>query len=562
LIFHCRLRVRPLLFIAVCSALVFHRANAAAQEAIEDFPPQGNYKIIGTVVNSITGEPVRRALVTDGLHAALTDMEGKFEFDGLPKGSTTVNVTKPGFLNEQERHLRLNHSYQPRSVEIGPDSAPITLKLIPEGIVYGRVESNGEPVPNLPVKLMAQEVIEGRRQWVVPGQTTTNDDGEFRISGLPAGAYYVSAGPSWTQETGVPQTSRQFELGYAETFYPQAGELSGAAPIRISAGDHTEADFSLKTTRLFKISGTIVGAPVQGTNLQFLNSVGEVAQFPVHYEPATGGFETMAPGGAYLLKAENYPVNTQQMMTSVPLNISADITGLQLNLAPTASIPVEVQKEAVAPDAGNVTRSTTVTTLNGRSIQVGANDGSSVQVRLRDGSSLAENHQYFSNFRMAAGRPIQEIQNVEPGRYSAEISAGGRWYVVSAQCGSLDLLHDELTIGVGVQPPPISVVIRNDPAQINGTVSSDGKPAEGTVLIIPEGRPLGTKAISVSRGGDYFMPVLAPGDYAVLALDHAEDLEYTNPDALRPYLSKAQHVVLQPNQKEELNLEIVKGEPE
>jgi len=73
---------------------------------------------------------------------------------------------------------------------------------------------------------------------------------------------------------------------------------------------------------------------------------------------------------------------------------------------------------------------------------------------------------------------------------------------------------------------------------------------------------LGTKAISVSRGGDYFMPVLAPGDYAVLALDHAEDLEYTNPDALRPYLSKAQHVVLQPNQKEELNLEIVKGEPE
>src|SRR6185437_2463320 len=109
-----------------------------------------------------------------------------------------------------------------------------------------------------------------------------------------------------------------------------------------------------------------------------------------------------------LLKAENYPVNTEQMMTSVPLNISADITGLQLNLAPTASIPVEVQKEAVAPDAGNVTRSTTVTTLNGRSIQVGANDGSSVQVRLRDGSSLAENHQYFSNFRMAAGRPIQE----------------------------------------------------------------------------------------------------------------------------------------------------------
>lgn len=546
----------------MCSALVLHCAKTEAQESVQDVPPTGDYKIVGTVVNSITGEPVRRALVSDGLHAALTDAEGKFEFDGLARGSSTVNVTKPGFLSEHERHTGYTYSYQPQSVEIGPNTAPITLKLIPEGIIYGKVESNGEPIPNLSVKLMSQEVIEGRRQWVVPGQTTTNDDGEFRLPGLPSGTYYVSAGPSWTQEAGLPQASRKFEMGYAETFYPQAGELAGAAPIRISAGDHTEADFSLKTTRLFKISGTIAGAPVQGTNLQFLNSVGEVSQFPVHYDPATAGFETMAPGGAYLLKAENFMVNTQQMTTNVPLNISADVTGLQLNLAPAVSIQVDVQKEVVAPaDAGNVNSSTTVL-ANGGSFQVVANDGSSVQVRLRQQSMLAGNREYFSNFRLVGRTPIQQIQNVEPGRYTVETSVGGRWYVASAQCGSLDLLHDELTVGIGMQPPPISVVIRNDPAQINGVVSSDGKPAEGTVLIIPDGRPLGTKAISVTRGGDYFMPVLAPGDYAVLALDHAEDLEYTNPEALRPYLPKAQHIVLQPNQKEELNLEIVKSEPE
>jgi hypothetical protein len=54
------------------------------------------------------------------------------------------------------------------------------------------------------------------------------------------------------------------------------------------------------------------------------------------------------------------------------------------------------------------------------------------------------------------------------------------------------------------------------------------------------------------------MPGLAPGEYSVLALDHLDGLEYTNPEVINPYLSKAQHVVLQPNQKIELYLELAK----
>ena len=62
-----------------CSALVLHGAIAKGQETVEDFPPTGNYKLTGSVVNSVTGEPISRARVTDNIHAVLTDAEGKFE---------------------------------------------------------------------------------------------------------------------------------------------------------------------------------------------------------------------------------------------------------------------------------------------------------------------------------------------------------------------------------------------------------------------------------------------------------------------------------------------------
>lgn len=150
-----------------------------------------------------------------------------------------------------------------------------------------------------------------------------------------------------------------------------------------------------------------------------------------------------------------------------------------------------------------------------------------------------------------------EIENVEPGQYIADISAGPQWYVESAQCGSVDLLREELPVVAGMQPPPISLVLRNDPAQISGEVSSGGQPAAAVVLIVPQGGTWGTKKIVANSQGRYWATGLAPGEYDVLALDDVEDLEYTNPEVIRQYLAKAQHIVLQPNQQEQVNLERV-----
>ena len=63
------------------------------------------YSLNGSVVNAITGEPIRWALVqiqAGQAYASLTDDNGHFDFHGLFGGETSVAVRKPGFFSESE----------------------------------------------------------------------------------------------------------------------------------------------------------------------------------------------------------------------------------------------------------------------------------------------------------------------------------------------------------------------------------------------------------------------------------------------------------------------------
>jgi hypothetical protein len=52
--------------------------------------------------------------------------------------------------------------------------------------------SNGDPVESAPVKLHRWQTANGRRQLEVVGQTTTSDEGNFRLAELTPGNYFLS----------------------------------------------------------------------------------------------------------------------------------------------------------------------------------------------------------------------------------------------------------------------------------------------------------------------------------------------------------------------------------
>lgn len=106
----------------------------------------------------------------------------------------------------------------------------------------------------------------------------------------------------------------------------------------------------------------------------------------------------------------------------------------------------------------------------------------------------------------------------------------------------------------GGQPPPIEVTLRDDAASVSGTVVQANDLAPATVLLVqPHGHRNLVKTLPAGDGKFDFQGV-APGDYQLLALDQADQLEYANPEILNAYLSKAIHINVQAHGTANLNL--------
>src|SRR5258708_7734726 len=89
------------------------------------------YSIDGVVINSVTGEPVRSALVqiyNPQQASLLTGPDGKFHFGSVPQSQLTITVRKPGFFSEQEIS---QGSITNQPIQVGPGMKPVTVKLIP-----------------------------------------------------------------------------------------------------------------------------------------------------------------------------------------------------------------------------------------------------------------------------------------------------------------------------------------------------------------------------------------------------------------------------------------------
>src|SRR5262249_8687466 len=138
-----------------------------------------------------------------------------------------------------------------------------------------------------------------------------------------------------------------------------------------------------------------------------------------------------------------------------------------------------------------------------------------------------------------------------------EVTPNGPWYVQSAQCGEADLLREDLAIAGGVRLPPIEVVLRDDAATVVGTVTSEGQTLPAWVIVVPDLSPRQAKMTFAPVGGEFQFAGLAPGDYSVMAFDRVDGLEYSNLEAVRPYLGNASHVTLQPNENLTVSLKLI-----
>jgi Carboxypeptidase regulatory-like domain len=523
----------------------------------------GKFTLSGTVVNSVTGEPVRRALVQmNGRFEAsvLTDFEGAFKFEGVAPGTTYLSVRKPGFFTEQE--LNSSDPGPPVSVEVGPNSSATVLKLVPEGTISGKViGGDGLPVEDLPVVVFVQRIMEGLKHRVQQNRTTTDSDGHFKIANLQPGTYFLATGPG----TGFSRRRRQprqpapsRDEGYPQVFYPASTELTSAAPILVSAGQDSEADFSVKTEQMYRVSGTVAGfAPGMSLGMQVQSKSGEYLPVRHFLNPRTGEFRAQLLAGSYRLHL-NAQTEGQMLTADVPLTVNSDIADLPIVMAPTVDIPVVIRTEGGNSASGNSEGGGAGSDGNVRIARIRASSMQQASVRLSAGDTFSGGRDFWSSPGDDPKNPSFAVHNVEPGTYSVDINANGAWYVQSASCGETDLLRDDLRVSPGAHLPPIQITLRGDPGTITGSVQTGGHASKAGVLLIPDRGGAGkVQSTSTGQDGEFQFSMLAPGDYRILAFDHIDRLEYRNPDVLESYLSRANRVTVQASEQAKATVEMI-----
>ena len=474
-----------------------------------------SFSLSGTVLNSVTGEPVRRAAVqVSGQNGkmALTDAGGHFVIDGLAEGSVYLAAMKPGFFGDEASNTT--------PAVVGKDAPDVVLKLTPSGVISGRVITKDErPLEGFQIRVFEKQNVGGRLVWAdQPPQARTNDEGEFRVPGLKAGTYYVAVDQSSGTVLSQRGVANAREEVFTKIFYPSVSEMSAATPIEIAPGEEFEASFTLAAEPVYHVSGSLTGAASGVATLTLERKFGEDSDFSQTLSVQNGKFDAKLPAGTYGVSAETS--DGKDLVTPGAVMIRADEADLKLPLSAPVTIPVEIVREQGG--AGAVRR--VAVQIPGLILQL---DPVS-QIR-RSGI-------------VWGGAPTGGIPNVAPGTYRLDIKTSGGWWVKSAQSGGVDLLSDNLTVVEGEKPSPIEVTLRDGAGTISGTVTPAGDPLRVLVLLV---QPHGSSNFireAVVMQGSFTMPDVPPGDYAVLALDGAVGLEYADPDVLEPYLSDAEQV--------------------
>jgi hypothetical protein len=287
--------------------------------------------------------------------------------------------------------------------------------------------------------------------------------------------------------------------------------------------------------------------------------------FALGYNPLHHAVEGMLPNGVYSIEvAGSQPNNAMTGMQNVAIR-NGPVEGPGIVLRPNGTIAVNVREEFTAADRAN-----SPAVSYGRSagltgprrylnvIMEPADDfGMERPVSLRDPTAPGDDS------LVLAGAPA--------GRYWVRVQSS-RGYAASIRSGAIDLQHRPLVVGVGGGASPIEITMRDDTAEISGTVEGlapptpgpsgpRGGPAQNRVRVycvpLPDSSGQFTD-VWVRPDGSFDASNLPPGAYRILAYDHFQnDIEYRNPEAMQAYDSKGTVVRVAAGGKEHVTLQLI-----
>jgi hypothetical protein len=578
-------------------------ATLSAAQSMSDNISGNTDTIRGIVINSVTHEPIARALVfsPDNRFAALTNSEGHFEFtlpkvdpapesgsdsktpvggqiqSSIPNRPYMLMALKPGFLtnpNGQAQNLQ-NEALK-----------DLTLTLTPESLILGAVALPTSEAPDsIMLQVFRRQVQDGRAHWLPVGGAQSTSDGQFRFADLPAGTYklltneLLDRDPLTTDPLTFPRSNdpRAQLFGYPPVYYQRAPDFGSAATIQLAAGQTLTVNLSLVKHPYYHVKVPVINAPDNGIAVNVYAHGRKGPGFSLGYNNGDHAIEGMLPDGAYTIEASRFGPDGVTGLQTISIK-GAPIDGPSMTLVSNASIPVIVKEEFTSADSpGSMTWN-----INGRNTVIkGPRRYLSVTLEPADDFGVGPQVSLRDPRR---SDDALVIEGAPAGSYWVRVNSS-RGYPASIRSGNLDLQHQPLVVGAGGTASPIEITMHDDTAEISGTVEGVTPPAQGPVnaggtsgdargwtFYAPLGGqpaahiyciPLADSSgqlteIWVSPDGSFVSQGLAPGAYRLLAFDREQhELEYRNPEALRTYDSKGPVVRVVSGQKEHVQLQLI-----
>ncbi len=498
-------------------AAILLAAPVLAQQPSPAPAEESTGSIEGTVLDAVTGEPIRKAEVnlngaatpggTQTNLTAGTDASGHFAFRALPAATYWLHAQHAnyGYVASAEGPARI--TLQTREQKSG-----IEIRLSPQGTISGKVVDEFEaPVANCFVSaLRRQSQGGGRRGLVSRNGLATNDRGEYWIQGLEKGRYYVNArcnGELEAPHALMPaRDPRRPTLVYAPQFYPGVPDTNGATRLGVAPGTETQGvDF-----RVHRVTGVTVRIRVDAPDPSVLqNGNVQVLLLP----PSLDLSETGGIGGSMDRR------NGEFQIRSVTPGSYVIVVGTTMTAAngPFYQGRLPLQVGATAPDPVHVTLAP-ATEMSGTVEVEGDN-----QPALEALSVVLEP---LSNLPFP--RPPQAHVNKD-GTFTVTGVTPGRWrlllwggpYIKALAIGERDASPFGFDLAPGTAGP-IHILASGKTGQVQATVPAMAGGEAINFLLVPaepERLDAGLVRSSPAGGGQATLQGVVPGRYRLYAFD-------------------------------------------
>ena len=271
--------------------------------------------VAGTIANSVSGLPVASAEVALGPTGAApkwttkTDGEGKFRFDHVPFGKYNLQAAKPGYARMSFGAMAVGNPGSIVAVTSDRGATTIEFRLIPLGTIQGKViNRRGDGAANVNIACGFVDVY-GAPPTMEPLRAVTDAHGEYRLSEMPPGRYYVQALP---MPSATPLDKNHDDGSDLPAFYPSAGTFAEAQPISLAPGqEESGVIIQLREAAVFRVRGALTGSAGTGavSNVDLLllpKDTTAAIQFGQGYAEllsrSVGGSSAIRPDGTFELR--------------------------------------------------------------------------------------------------------------------------------------------------------------------------------------------------------------------------------------------------------------------